>query len=632
MIDQSCIEQVKAAANIVDVVGRVVKLKEVGPNLVGSCPFHNEKTPSFKVSRTKNIFKCFGCGESGDSIDFVMKHDKKTFLEAVGIIAGYYNIDLLEEVQHIRKVYIKPTTPLGELSSKTLNWFMGRGINPTTLRELKVTQADEWMPKAKAKVETICFNYYRNDEIVNVKYRADNKDFKLAKDAELIFYNLNSILNADTIVITEGEIDCLSVYQSGFKAVISVPNGATSGNQKLDYLTNCADLFVHVKKIVLFVDNDEPGMNLRDELARRFGFDRCFKVEYPAGCKDANDILLKSGPQIVIDTITYAKEFPIEGIFTMREMYEDVESYYKNGYPAGVRVGIPEFDDHLQFMFGQFTTITGIPGSGKSEFTDYMMTQVAKNHGWTFAICSFENQPVALHVTKIMEKYVGKSFAKRFDESSRINRDEFNNAVNFVGNHFHFININKVEVTLQGILDKTKELVLRKGIKGLLIDPWNYIEHKSMKGQTETQYVSECLTILKSFALTHGLHIFLIAHPLKMPKVSGKYEVPTLYNISGSAHFFNKTDNGITVYRDYDTNNVDVHIQKVRYSWLGKIGMCSFTYNIELRQYEAITNVKEPPPTINPIEIKPPPVPEKYNAGFQQNTASRPPAKFWNND
>jgi len=116
-----------------------------------------------------------------------------------------------------------------------------------------------------------------------------------------------------------------------------------------------------------------------------------------------------------------------------------------------------------------------------------------------------------------------------------------------------------------------------------------------------------------------------------MPKVSGKYEVPTLYNISGSAHFFNKTDNGITVYRDYDTNNVDVHIQKVRYSWLGKIGMCSFTYNIELRQYEAITDAKDPPPTINPIEIKPPP-PEKYNAGFQQNTASRPPAKFWNND
>jgi len=152
---------------------------------------------------------------------------------------------------------------------------------------------------------------------------------------------------------------------------------------------------------------------------------------------------------------------------------------------------------------------------------------------------------------------------------------------------------------LDGILAKAKELVIRKGIKGLLIDPWNYIEHKGGKTQTETQYISECLTKIKAFCAIHQVHIFLVAHPLKMPKINGKYEVPTLYNISGSAHFNNKTDNGITVHRDFETNQVDIYIQKVRYSWLGKVGFCSFTYDTEKRQYVPMGEFTEPQP--NPM-------------------------------
>jgi len=606
MISQYSIEQVKAAANVVEVVGRYVTLKKDGVNVVGLCPFHNEKSPSFKVSATKNIYKCFGCGKSGDSIDFIQQNQNKNYIEAITIIAGFYNITLEEEVTTVARVFTKPVFKPGDIGTKFLNWFANRGISPNTLNELKVTQVMEWMPKAKAETETICFNYFRNDELVNVKYRADNKDFKLSKDAELVFYNIDSIKDKDYVVITEGEIDCLSVYQSGIKSVISVPNGAAKGNQKLDYLNNCWDAFENVKNIVLMVDNDEPGMMLREELGRRFGFDRCLKVEYPEDCKDANDILVKFGAVVLLDTIKNAVEFPIEGIHSMTEMYEDVKNYYDNGYPRGIKVGIPNFDDHLSFMLGQFTTVTGIPGSGKSEFIDYLMTEAGKNHGWSFAVCSFENQPSSLHVTKIMEKYVGKSFKKTFDDKDRISRVEFDDAVNFVNDHFYFININKVEATLDGILQKTKELVLRKGVKALLLDPWNYVEHKSQKGQTETQYVSECLTKIKAFALTHQVHIFLVAHPLKMPKVAGKYEVPTLYNISGSAHFFNKTDNGITVYRDYELKTVDVHIQKVRYSWLGTVGYVSFTYDLERRQYRPVGEMKDLTVPDNPMTgIKP---------------------------
>lgn len=625
MIAQESIEQVKAAANVAEVVGRHIKLKKDGQDMVGLCPFHNEKSPSFKVNANKGIYKCFGCGVSGDSIEFVMKHENKTFQEAVTVIAGFYNILLEEDKPQPKRVYVRPTLPVNALTPSTLAYFTARGISKEILAELKVTQSNEWMPKAKGNIDVICFNYFRDGELINVKYRGKDKDFKLSKDAELIFYNLDSAKGNDGVIIVEGEIDCLSVRQAGVTSVVSVPNGATSGSAKLEYLDNCFDLFYDKKQIILMVDNDEPGLKLREELARRFGYDRCFKVEYPTDCKDANDVLLKHGPQAVKDCIQNAQEFPIEGVFSMKEMYEDVHSFYYKGYPIGVRCGIPTFDDHLQFMLGQFTTITGVPGSGKSEFTDYIMTELAKNHGWCFGVCSFENQPSSLHVTKIMEKYVGKSFAKRFNDADRIAPVEFDDAVNFVDSHFYFININKVEATLQGILDKAKELVLRKGIKGLVIDPWNYIEHKNVKGQTETQYTSECLTKIKAFALSHQIHIFFVAHPTKMPKVNGKYEVPTLYSISGSAHFFNKTDNGITVNRDFGNNTVDVYIQKVRYSWLGKIGCASFSYDMDRRRYLPLSPPEESPqfPVSQP--------PDNPRAGFQPTTTTAPPIDFWNN-
>jgi twinkle protein len=157
-------------------------------------------------------------------------------------------------------------------------------------------------------------------------------------------------------------------------------------------------------------------------------------------------------------------------------------------------------------------------------------------------------------------------------------------------NNFNFINTNETDISIDGILNKTSELVLRKGIKGLLIDPWNYIEHNIPNGYSETQYISECLTKIKKTALKLGIHIIIIAHPTKLQKdkTTGKYEVPTLYSISGSAHFFNKTDNGITVYRDFQTNDVTVYVQKVRYSWLGKIGFITYKYNTLTRQYEYI--------------------------------------------
>ena len=610
MIDPASIQKVKDTAAIADIVGLSVKLKKDGGGFVGLCPFHNEKTPSFKVSPGKNIFKCFGCGATGDAIEFVVRHDKVDYIAAVRKIAEHYRITL-DEVQDTPKTFARPTAQTNPILSKNaVDYFISRAISMDTLLAMKVTSSTHWMPKAKTEVEVINFNYYRGGQLINVKYRTiAEKDFMLHKDAELIFYNLDSANGKEFVIITEGEVDCLSVVQSGYTSVISVPNGAAKGNLKLDYFGSAYDLFSAIGKVILFTDSDANGVLLRNELARRIGFEKCWVANIPSDCKDANDILKKYGVDGVKAAIKTAQQMPIEGVFSMNDFYNEVKDFYVNGYPGGIKIGVPELDEYLSFMFGQITIITGIPGSGKSEFLDFICTELAKVHGWVFAVCSAENQPVSLHMSKIMEKYSRRSFAPRYNERDRISPQEFEQASAFVDQRFIFLDIDTVEMTLDGILAKASELIARKGVNALIIDPWNYIEHKYSNGQSETQYASEALTKLKWFAKRKQIHIFMVAHPTKIPKINGKYDVPTLYHISGSAHFFNKTDNGICVYRDFSTNNVEIYVQKVRYSWLGKIGVVELGYDTNRRQYTY--------PSLSESDVKP--IPDSYRDPSQPN-------------
>lgn len=602
MISEYSISRVKSTVMAKDIISQFMQLKKDGTNLVCKCPFHNENSPSFKIKANEDFFKCFGCGESGDSFTFLMKYKNIGYIDAVKEVANYYHIELEMEQPKQKKAYVKPTPKPYQLSQKAIDYFINHrgGISEKTLKDLKVTTINTWMPKAKAEVEAICFNYYRDNELVNIKYRAANKDFKLEKDAELVFYNLDAIKGSKEICIVEGEVDVLSLHECGIKKVISVPNGATSGNSQLEYLENCASIFTGVEQIILMTDNDEVGNSLQQELLKRFGYDRCFRVEYPDGCKDANDILVKFGKDKVREVVMDAKPFPITGILDFEDIEKEVRYFYENGYPDGYDIPIAGISELLQLMLGQFTIVSGYSGSGKSEVVDYIMTELSRKHSWQWGICSFENQPSSFHVTKLMEKAVGKSFAKRKNKDAQIQDEGYLYGVDFVRNHFHFMNIDKITVTIDGILEKAKELVIAYGIKGLLIDPYNYIEDKQEKGQSETQYISLLLTKIKAFAAAHQVHVILVAHPAK-PPASEKLPVPKLRDISGSGHFWNKADNGIIVYRDYELLKTDVYIQKVRYSWLGRLGSASFTFNTETRQYESIEQGVVPLPTQKPF-------------------------------
>jgi twinkle protein len=582
MISNEVKDKIKAAAKITDFVDG---LKKVGVNYKARCPFHDEKTASFTVPHDNNYYKCFGCNKGGDVINLVMDLDKISYNEAVIKLAKKYNI----EIDLKDKEYQKPIQRLEKIDKKYIEWFENRGISNNTLLRFNITQSVEWMPKANKEVTAICFNYYQNNELVNIKFRAAQKDFRLNKGSKLIFYNIDAIKDEKVAYIVEGEIDCLSMHESGIYNVVSVPNGANTGNLNLEYLDNCISYFDKLEKIIIAVDQDDPGQRLKSELVRRLGKDKCTYLQYPNECKDINDVLVKYGKEGVKSVCEMDIQFPIEGIVTSESIEADLLNFYDNGYPKGTEVKIDGFKEHLRLSDGQITIVTGSPGSGKSEFIDFIMATTSITDNWKWGICSFENIPASLHASKIAEKLLGKSFDYRKDQFQRMTRGELEQANYHISSNFNFINTGTCDTTVDGIIAKAAELVRKKGIKGFLIDPWNYIQHNIPVGQSETLYISDALTKIKMAAFNLGIHIFIVAHPAKLIKdKNGSYEIPTLYSISGSAHFYNKTDNGFTVYRNKELNTVEVHIQKVRNSWNGKVGVIEFSYNTLTRQYSYI--------------------------------------------
>lgn len=575
------LNELKQKVSIEDIVGRYVKLKKTSGGGIGLCPFHNEKTPSFNVHKIKNTFKCFGCGKGGNAIDFISLHENIGFLDSVRKIADMIGFTL----ENDNKDIVKPVPRLEKLSPEFLkNFEEVRKISNNTLLRFNVTEAIEWMPKAKKETKVICFNYMRGGEIINIKFRGANKDMKLAKDAELIFYNLDAIEDTIDCVIVEGEIDCLSMYEAGVHNCVSVPNGA---NSNLKYIDNSYEYFLKKEKIILATDNDEAGTNLKNELIARFGNDKCYLVDFPDDCKDANDVLIKYGKEKLKEIVENAKPIPVEGLIDNKEREVRLFELYENGIPRGTPAGIMGLDDYIRFQTGLVTIITGSPSSGKSEFLDNISANLAIRENWRFGVFSFENQPTELHDAKIAEKIAGRSFAYRKDILNRIDKSTLKIVKNELFDKFKLVDRTKIDSSFDGILKKSEELVFKYGVKGIIIDPYNKIIHDIPHGMTETNYINNFMTRLTGFAQKFNVHIFLVAHPTKLQrdKATKKVEIPNLYSIAGSANFYNQTDNGIVVHRDRETGLVDVYIEKIRFSEQGQEGFVSFTFDTLTRQY-----------------------------------------------
>ena len=466
--------------------------------------------------------------------------------------------------------YIKPEVQkVKAVVDKTLEWFNTRGISKDTLDELKVSTGKEYMPQTGKPENTIQFNYYVGGELTNIKYRDARKNFKLYKGAEKVFYNIDSIVGHKDCIIVEGEMDVLALHEAGVSNVISVPNGATLNTNNLDYLDNCIDYFEDKEKIIIAVDSDAAGQALQAELIRRLGAEVCYLATFD-DCKDANEYLLKYSAKELLSRITNASPVPLENVTTFRDIEDEVTDFVRNGFKKGFQIGLSNFDNIFSTYTGQFITVTGIPSSGKSDFVDQMVVGYNKEYGWKTAFASPENAPTYLHAHKLMRKCWGD-----MPNKGDIGGDKWNQVADHVNNNFFFIDMERY--TLESVLRKGAELVKRKGIKCLVIDPFNKVRDVDCTTEDVNRYTMEYLTKIETFAKKYDVLVMIVAHPTKMYKNSeGQIEEPTMYNIKGGGEWYDASYHGLLVHRDYEAKTTKVKVLKVKFQNLGENGAEAF--------------------------------------------------------
>lgn len=500
---------------------------------------------------------------------------------------------------------ITPTDPTPEV----LTWFQRRGIDEDIVRRMKIFQtARTFNGRQQA---AIAFPYYRDGTLVSVKYRSmEGKAFATEPNCEQAFYNVDAIREHEEVVLVEGEMDALAMMQAKFPNVISVPRGAPARvsdgvpppdeDTNFRYLWPAYEALRKKKRIIIATDMDGPGQALAEELARRIGKDKCWRVSWPDGfdmpCKDANETLLVHGAGSVAAAVLQASPWPIDGVFESSAFFDATVQLYRSGRSRGYSTGWPELDEYMTIRPGELTVVLGTPGSGKSSFVNALTHNLATSLGWKIGMCSFETPPDE-HLSQLAELRDGRPF--REGPSIRMTEPELRRALHWIDQHFFFVRLDEdTAPTVDTILEKARMLVARHGIRAMVIDPFSELEHAKDRFLNESSYIAQAVTKIRQFGRLHGCHVFLVVHPAKLQRENGKTPEPNMYDASGSAAFNNKADIGVIVHRDrYDnSHNVTINVAKVRFRAVGHTGRLTMRYNTLNGRYFVPEPEDETPP------------------------------------
>ena len=480
-----------------------------------------------------------------------------------------------------RKVVELPTQKT--ISSETYSWFSSRGISKETLEHFKIY--NDLQSFGAEKEQCIAFPYYKDFSVLNVKYRAFDKKFKQVQGAQRSLFNFDNIQDKNTIVFVEGEMDVLAMREAQIDAV-SLPDGAPIDakykpeDKRFQALKSHPQL-EEAEKIIIAVDDDDSGKALELELAHRFGKDKCWYVEFPIDCKDANETLVNHGVAKLRELVDDAKPYPIDGVYTIRDFRKDVYNIYDGNIKKPLSTGFPKLDEIYKIMTGTFNLVTGVPNHGKSNFIDQLAMNLAQNEGWNFAIFSPEHS-TPMHIRRLAEKYIKKPFDQGINE--RMTKEELSKALDFLDHKFFFVENTDEVPTIDWILKKMRSACIKNGVQGIIIDPYNEIADN--QDVREDIHIRNLISACKQFCRSHEVTMWMVAHPHKMARIDGVIPAPSLYDVSGSAHWNNMADVGLVVHRDFEANETNVITRKIREQGLyGNIGMCKFHYDLSRHIY-----------------------------------------------
>lgn len=409
---------------------------------------------------------------------------------------------------------------------------------------------------------------------VATKYRTISGEKRFTQDAggRQIFWNLDCLrdesLAQEPLIITEGEMDAFAALQAGFPRTVSVPGGAPSATTegqgpKYAFLEEAEPLLRDCREIILATDNDGPGSNLMHDLSLRLGRHRCKWVQYPKGCKDLNDALKAYGVRGVQESIRRAQWLKVEGVYRMSEL-PPIDP------PKAYDIGMVGLWEHYRMRKGDFAVITGMPGHGKSSFVNEICCRMAQKEGWTTIFASFEQNPQVDH-RRALRTFYAEKLERTMSPAEKEKADEW------IDKHFAFIVPSEDDdVDLTWVLERCAAAIIRYEASIVVLDPWNEMDHSRGADMSLTEYVGHAIKQFRKLARKYRVHLIVVAHPAKMTRgKDGKYPVPGLYDISDSAHWFNKADIGVVVHREdfMTTNETSIRVVKSRYhNQIGKPG------------------------------------------------------------
>ena len=574
----------------------------------GRQPAHkNEKKLSINLNKTPMMWRCNHCNESGAVIT-------KEYLEQAKFkpIIKEYN-------------FLEP-------SEKLIKWFWEkRRISAPTLKHFDVTISEESIlqhnvPESEIDFKgkwvvrkCINFKYFKNNVLINVKFRDEYKNFKLVKDATKTMFNIDAIKDSKEAWIVEGEPDVLALFEAGIAPVTSVPNGTTISEKEkkhfeetgklvvmsalnMSYLDDVIHEFDDKEVIYLATDADAGGIKLREELARRLGKDKCeyivwsdfYKQNEQDKCKDANDVLIHKGPDFLKKIHEYAHKYPVEGISTASNYKEELIDVFDNGYSKGLSTGYKTLDPHFLWVPGWTYFLNGYPGEGKSSLFFNMMVISSVLYNWKWGLFCPENYPASSIVTTLAEILVGNTADVKFNsrENPRMSKEQFLSVIeNHIDKHFFFVEEKKDGFTPEELRAKKLELIKKHGINGFFTDPWKNLVKKSADFN---DWLNSNLASEVRLATSYSLINVIAHHPPTPPRDKDKdYPAPGTMDLIGGMIWYSSAYGMFCVHRHSRDDQIkntlaEFHIQKQKIQKIA--GVPTNRNNPVLLKYERRTN------------------------------------------
>ena len=472
------------------------------------------------------------------------------------------------------------------LTERHLKVLEGRGLDPETLARLGVETF------ARSDGDWVQIPFIVDGQVVNHKYRtiSGKKRFYQDEGAPKHFWNVDVLkdetLSDQPVIITEGEFDAIAAIQCGFPRTVSVPDGAPAEaigdnmeSQKYLFVRSAMKLLANCREIILATDSDGPGINLMNDLAIRLGKSRCKFVRYPKGCKDLNDALVTYGPKGVTETLHRAQWCRVDGIYRMSEL-PPVQ-------PRPVySLGMPVMDKHFNIRPKDLSVHGGIPSHGKSSWLTEVGCRMVREHGWTVAYASFEQEAQTDFRRNLRTWYHGKRVKWQ-------SADEIAEADAWIDRHFSFIcPDDEDEVTLEWTLEKMHAARIQHGARLGVVDPWNEMDHDRPAAMSLTEYTGFGIKEFKRLARRLDMHVAVAVHPSKQQRdENGGFKIPSLYDLADSSHWYNKPEAGLIIWRGIikGADTTIIRIAKSKYhDQIGVPGDVEVRFDPESNRYEPV--------------------------------------------